>query len=308
LNMLPPSDVVAFVNVRRLIDEAVPKVFANNPAKIAEFNADIDRLKTQTGIDARSFSTIALGLRYQNPSPGITTADTVVIANGTFNAGAILAAGRVASKGKYQEQKYNNATIHVFTLNEHLNVPGLMNMRVRELAVTTLGANTLVIGELSAVRATLDANVTRRSVNADLVNLATRAPNALIGFSANVPPSLSKGVDFNNDELAKIIGSIRKAYGAIGTTANGFDLLAITRTESPSQAQTLSETLTALKQFGGMVVGQLPAETRELAQNALDSLKIGAEGNETTIRFELQQSDINTLMRVLQPKKVAEVR
>lgn len=305
MNMLPPSDVVAFVNVKRLIDEAVPKVFADNPAKIAEFNADIDRLKTQTGIDPRSFSTIAVGMRYLNPSPGITTADTVVIANGTFNAGAIVAAGRLASKGKYQEQKYNNATIHVFTLNEHINVPGLMNMRVRELAVTTLDANTLVIGELAAVRATLDANLTRRSVNADLVNLATRAPNALIGFSANVPPSLSKGIDFNNDELTKIIGSIRKAYGAIGTTANGFDLLAVTRTENPGQAQTLSETLTALKQFGAVVVGQLPAEQSKLAQNALDSMKIGAEGNETSIRFELKQSDITTLMRMLQPKKVA---
>ncbi len=307
LNLLPPSDLVAFVNVKRLINDAAPKVLADNPAKLAEFNAEIDKLKMQTGLDARSFETIAVGLRYQNPSPGVTTADTVLIASGTFNAGALLAAGRIAAKGKYQEQKYNDATIYIFSINDQVNIPGVMKMRVRELAVTTLGTNNLVIGELAAVRATLDADKRRGNENTDLVNLATRTPNALMGFSANVPPSLSKGVNVGNDEISKLVGSIRQAYGAVGTTANGFDLMAIARTENAGQAVSLSETLTALKQFGGMLVGQIPAETRGLAQNALDSLKIGAQGNETSLRFELQQSDITTLMRVLQPK-MAEAR
>lgn len=307
LNLLPPSDLVAFVNVKRLINDAAPKVLADNPAKLAEFNAAIDKLKMQTGLDARSFENIAVGLRYQNPSPGVTTADTVVIVNGTFDAGAMLAAARLIVKGKYQEQKYKDATIYLFSINDVVNIPGVMNMRVKELAVTTLGTNNLVMGELAAVQATLDANKTRSSVNTDLLNLATRTPNALMGFSANVPPSLSKGVSVGNDEISKLIGSIRQAYGAVGTTANGFDLMAIARTENAGQAVSLSETLTALKQFGGMLVGQLPAETREIAQSALDSLKIGAQGNETSIRFELQQADITTLMRVLQPK-VAQAR
>lgn len=306
LNLLPPSDVVAFVNVKRLINEAAPKIFADNPARLAEFNADIDKFRTQTGIDARAFSTIAVGLRYQTPSPGVTTADTVVIAQGTFNAGALLAAGRLAAKGKYQEQKYNDATIYIFSINDQVSVPGLFNMRVRELAATTLNANTLVLGELAAVRATLDANRAPRAANTntDLVNLATRSPNALIGFSANVPPSVSQGVTIGNfDEISKLIGSIRQAYGTIGATAGGFDMMAVARTENAAQAQSLSETLTALKQFGGVIAGQLPAETNKLAMNALESLRIGAQGNETSIRLELQQADITTLMRVLKPKK-----
>jgi len=104
--------------------------------------------------------------------------------------------------------------------------------------------------------------------------------------------------------MSKLIGSIRQAYGAIGTTTNGFDMLAIARTENAGQAQTLSDTLTSLKQFGGVIVGQLPAETSKLAQSALDSLRIGSTGNEASIRLELQQSDITTLMRVLKPKAV----
>jgi hypothetical protein len=308
LNLLPPSDLVAYVNVKRLINEAAPRVLADNPAKLAEFNAGLDRLKVQTGLDARSFENLAVGLRYQNPSPGVTTADTVVIAGGTFNAGALIAAARLAAKGKYQEQKYNDATIYTFSINDQVSIPGVMNMRVKELAVAALGTNNLAIGELTAVRAALDAGKRRGgSANSDLINLSTRTPNALMGFSANVPPSLSKGVSVGNDEISKLIGSIRQAYGAVGTTSTGFDLTAIARTENPGQAVSLSETLNALKQFGGVLVPQLPAETRALAQSALDTLKIGAQGNETSIRLELQQADITQLIRMFQPK-MAEAR
>jgi hypothetical protein len=304
LDLLPPSDLVAFVHVKRLITEAAPKVFGDDPAKLAEFNAEIDAFRTKTGIDARSFDSIAVGMRYQNPAPGVTTADTVVIAQGTFNAGALVAASRLAAKGKYQEQKYKDATIYVFTVNDRVNVPGLMNMKVGELAVTTLDANTLALGELPAVQATLDArNARSAATNADLIKLAQRAPNALMGFSANVPASLSKSINIPNDEISRILGSIRQAYGSVGSTANGFDLLAIARTEKAGDAQNLSDTLTALKQFGGVVAGQLPADQSKLAQNALDTMKISAAGNETLISFELQQSDISTLLRVLKPKK-----
>jgi hypothetical protein len=307
LSLLPPSDFVAFVNVKRLLNEAAPKVLADNPAKLTQFNAEIDKFKTQTGIDARSFETIAVGMRYQHPSPNITTTDTVVIARGTFNSGALLAAARLATQGKYREEKYNGATLYTFKIQDQVKMLGLFNMRVGEVAACALDANTIAIGEPQSVRAALDANRTPTRINNDLVQLAMRAPNALVGFSANVPPTLTATADFGNAEISKIIGSIRQAYGAISTTANGFDLLTVARTEKPDQAQALSETLGALKQFGGMLVTQLPPETGKLAQSALDSLKIAATGNETSISFELRQADISTLMRVLQPK-VAEAR
>jgi len=301
LSLLPRSDFVAFVNVKRLITEAAPKVLADNPAKLAEFNAEIDKFKAQTGIDARMFENIAVGMRYQHPSPRVTTTDTVVIANGSFSAGALLAAARLASKGKYQEQKYSGTTLYVFNVQDHIKMLGLFNMKVGEVAAAVLDANTLAIGEPASVRAALD-NKAQGRVNNDLIQLATRSPNALMGFGANVPPALTASADFGNEEISKIIGSIRQAYGAIGTTADGFDMLAVARTEKAEQAQTLSETLGALKQFGGMMIPQLPAETGQLAQAALDSLKISSAGNETLIRLELKQADISTLMRVLQPK------
>lgn len=302
LNLLPASDVVAFIDVKRLINEAAPKVLADSPAKLAEFNAEIDQLKTRTGIDARSFDHVAVGMRYTHPAAGVTKADTVVIARGSFNTGALLAAGRVASKGKYQEQNYKGTTVYLFDLKgQATTVPGVP-MRISELAAAALDTNTLVIGELAGVRATLDASRGEGRVNNDLVQLASRTPNAILGFSANVPAGLSNGLDINNDEIARIIGTIRQAYGAVGTTQNGFDMMMVARTEKADQARSLSETLTALKQFGGLVVSQLPPDLGKVAQNTLDSLKITAEGTDASIWLEVLQSDIPVLMRAFRPK------
>lgn len=306
LNMLPPSDVVAFVNVKLLLNDALPKALSDNPAKLAEINSQIDKVRTQTGIDARSFENIAVGLSYRHPSPNVTKAEAVVIAHGTFNANVFLAAGRMAAQGKYREEKYNGATLYIFNLSSQMNIEGLFNMKINELAVYSPDANTLVLGEPDAVRAAIDANRTPGRINSDLVQLATRAPSAVLAFSANVPQSLTSSADFGNAEITKIVNSIRQCYGAVSTTANGFGLLVAARTETPEQAHALSDTLTALKQFGAMVIPQLPPDTGKIAQNALDNMKIGSTGNEASLNLEISQADITTLMRAMQPKPKQE--
>ena len=97
LSSLPPSDAVALVNVKRVLDEALPKLLAENPTQMTEVNDELAKFKAQTGLDPRSFDQIALGLQYTYPSEGTTRIKTVALARGTFNAGAIVAAGRLAA-------------------------------------------------------------------------------------------------------------------------------------------------------------------------------------------------------------------
>ena len=104
LASLPQSDAVAQVKMRQLLSEAMPRIFANNPAKLAEVNADIDTFKTRTGLDPRMFEQIAVGVRYTFPAEGVTKAQTIALANGTFSPAAMVAAGRVASNGSYREE------------------------------------------------------------------------------------------------------------------------------------------------------------------------------------------------------------
>jgi hypothetical protein len=262
-------------------------------------NAHLEQLKTRYGLDVRSFEQLAVGLRFQSPREGVTTTDLVAIASGTFNPGALLAAARIAAKGKYQEQKYKNSTIYVFEVNDQVNIPGINGMKVRQLAVAALGANALVFGEPEGVRATLDGSQRRGRINTELIQLALRNPNAVVSFGANIPASATQGKDFGNDEINKNLSSIKQAYGALGLTPTGFDLLAIARTDRAEQARSLGDTLSALKQFGGMFVSQLPPDKGKLAQAALDNLTITTAGNETQLKLALAQAVVDELMRNL---------
>lgn len=301
LTMLPASDAVVTADVRRVLNEALPRALAADAAKLAQINADIDRFKTRTGVDLRSIERMAIGTRFHEVGQA-TRMETVAIARGTFRADIIVAAGRLAAKDKYRTEQHAGKNIYVFTLNEQTKLFGLFSMKLTDVAVSVLDTHTLAIGEISRVREAIDASAGRGRVGADLVQLATRTPNALLGFGANVPPSAMRelgGIGLDSDEISKSVASIRQVYGAIGMSAGGgFDMQAVARTESAQAAQSLNNTITGAKEFISPLVSQfLRNEAKaKLLRNTLDSLKVATAGNELQIRLEVAQSDLTTLV------------
>src|SRR5829696_4922017 len=172
MSSLPESDAVAQVKMKQLLSEAMPRIFAGNPAKLSEVNASIDRFKDRTGLDPRMFQQVALGVRFTYPSEGVTKVQTVAVANGSFSAAAMVAAGRVASNGKYREEKYQDKTIYVFMLEENIKLLGVLNFRIDELAAAPLDGNTLALGDPAGVRGVIDASRSGQRANAELIALA----------------------------------------------------------------------------------------------------------------------------------------
>jgi hypothetical protein len=300
LTMLPASDAVVTADVKRMLNEALPRAFSSDQAQMTKINADIDRFKTRTGVDLRSIERMALGVHFREVGQA-TRMETVAIARGTFRADIIVAAGRLAAKDKYRTEKYAGRNIYVFTLDEQMKLFGLFNMKLTDVAVCVMDTHTLAFGEISRVRDAIDASAGKPRVGADLVGLATRTPNALIGFGANVPAAAMRelgGIGLDSDEISKNIASIRQIYGAIGMTGTGFDMQAVARTENPQAAKSLNDTITGAKEFISPLVGQfLRNEAKaKLVRNTLDSLKVTTAGNELQIRLEVAQSDLTTLV------------
>jgi hypothetical protein len=295
---LPASDAVLAVDLRRLLTEAVPRALAGDAARLASVNADIEQFKARTGIDARAFDTLTAGVRLTNPSPGVTKIDHMVaVARGTFRADVLVAAGRLAAQGKFAEQKHAGKSVYVFSLNDQIKLFGLLKMRVSDLALTVLDANTLAVGEPEAVRATIDAQGGRGRVDADLLNFA-RTPNDLIMFAGNVPPSLLAGIELGTPELNRAVASVRRFNGSIGTTAAGYQMQTTLRTVSATEARDLSATLDALKQVAPMLIS-MSGERGKFAKRAVESLRITTQANEVQLRLELAQGDLAALLRVL---------
>ena len=297
LASLPPSDAVALINVKRVLDEAMPKMLAENPTRLAEVTGELARFKNETGLDVHQFDQIALGFTYNYPRQGITKFSNVVLAHGTFNAGALVAAGRIAGSGKYVEQKYQGKTIYVFTLDRLVRLFGMWDLNVRDLAVTVLDTNTLALGDVEAVRGAIDSTRTRKHANPELIALATRDPNAVIGFGANISPTLLRNLSLNNDTIARELTAVRQVYGTLGMTATDLEVMLTARTVDQYAARNLSDTVEGLKQLGAFFVNRLTPAKSALARTALTNLKVNTTGNELEVRTSVAQSQVTPLIR-----------
>src|ERR1043165_5678131 len=117
---VPKADGVVVVDVNRLLNETLPNVFAGDSAKLAQINSEIDKFKTQTGIDARTFSRAVIASRYTYPSANVTKLEPVAIATGKFNPAVIVSSARSAAQGTAREEKYGGTTITILTMNDQV--------------------------------------------------------------------------------------------------------------------------------------------------------------------------------------------
>jgi hypothetical protein len=317
-SLLPDSDAVVLVDLQKVLEELLPRLFANRPDKMAEINAYVDQIKTKTGIDLRSFQSIAAGARYVPVAGKPTTVKTVVLARGTFNAAGMVAAVRIAANGKMRDVDYHGKKIAVISLADLKtqaataagsvpgNVPGagiatkvlgqLIDGQAGELAMVALDQNTLALGDLERVQSTLDGKRTS-AANAAMIALAQRTPGAIIGLGGNMPADLSKQLDVGIDQISKNLDSIRQAYGAVTYSADSYQLFIGAKTGAPAAAKDLSDSIEGLKIIGGMFIGQIRDENKsKLAQRGLDNLKVTQSGNEVQMQLAVSQSDAAQLV------------
>ena len=296
LATLPPADAVATVKLRRVLDEALPKLLASNPIKLAEAQSHIEQFRNRTGLDPRSFEEMAFGIRYLFPAEGVTRLSTIAIAKGTFSAGALAAAGRIAANGKYQEEHYQGKTIYIFSLDQQVRILGLFDMKIGNLAVSPIDAGTLALGDPQTVRDFIDLKGKSSRANAELIALASREPNAIVGFGANIPAELRKNLSVTNDAIARDLTAVRQVYGAIGLGERDLAVTLAAKTVDEYAARNLAGTVESLKQFGALLVGRLPAAKAALARSALNSMQITSQGNELQIKTSVAQTELAPLM------------
>jgi len=296
-NYVPASDAIAVVDVKRMLNETMPGIFGGDAAKLAQANAEIDKFKTRTGVDLRSVNHLTVATRYGYPSPKTTKLDTVAIAHGSFNPAAVIAAvNQAGANGKMRQMTYHGLTINVINVNDDVKMLGLWNMHVGELAVCVLDQNTIAFGEPSSVRAAIDAGKAGRAP-AELVALATKDQNAVMGFGANVTPELLAQLDLGNDTIAKDVGSIKQAYGSLLSAEGNVALTIVARTDSVAAAKNLGDTVEGVRQLGGIFIMRMTEPRKSLAESALNNLKVTPRGNELEIRTQVTAASLAALVK-----------
>ncbi|HEX8774754.1 MAG TPA: hypothetical protein VF735_14375 [Pyrinomonadaceae bacterium] len=308
LASLPASDMVIFVDTQRLVNDTVPNFLAGDAALLARVNSKIERFQKETGIDARTLESLAIGLRFPSqPSRG--DMKFVTIASGSFVAGDLIEAGFAAAKRKEnigrEEQVYEGKKIFILTSPRDrapaaapADDSSAARTDAHRMAVAELDANTIVVGDLESVRATLNPSLAR--VDQGLVDLATRTPNAFASFAGNIPPGTARGFGIGNSKADKLAASIRQIYGSVSTIGTEAQTFLAARTENAEQAHDLAQAIKGLKLLSKFGVGGhsgMGKTQAEALSKLIDDLSVTSEANQVEIKMNVAQSDIAPLMR-----------
>ena len=315
VSLLPASDGVFVFDSKRFLDDALPKLLSANQPMLNEITTKITEIESRTGIDLRKLDQVAIGLAMKSTTEKGFDCEPVVIAGGDINAGAFIAMAKLASKGKYREEKIGDAAIFVFTIPStpkpappntakttsapaktskiaHVIDQGFKGLAT-EVAVTSLDRNTLAIGCLDRVRETVEA---KSHVSSDITNLLLAKETAVMSFALKTPGGMSKLVPLDNDELGANIDSIQYLSGSLDVAAAGTSLQLMARTAKPEQALALKDLLDALQIMGKIAFGSSKQADKMIYGRLIKNAKLDAHGNDVTLDLLVPQADIDLLV------------
>ena len=305
--LLPTSDMVITLDAQRLFNQALPQVLSANQEMLGEINAHINALKSKTGLDARQFQQVAVGLTTKQISAKDVEFEPFVLARGSFNSGALLAVAKMASNGKYREEKIGSRTVYIFTPKEiaEANRPNTKNSFLskifdkvtknltREVAVTTYDDKTLAFGTPARVR---EAFETKTRIATDILGLVNRNPNAVVSFGGRMPTGMSAFLPFENDELGKNLDSIRQVSGALNIGDGSAALFVTAKTLKDEQAQGLKETMEGLQVLGKAFLGGSKSADKQVYARMVENAKISRSGSEVSFDLQVPQTDIDVII------------
>ena len=308
--LLPASDGVITFDMQRLLNEAVPQILSGKPQTLGDINAKIDEINRKTGLDLRQFEQIAVGVSAKQISTREVDLEPFVLARGKYNAGALIALAKLASKGKYREEKIGNRSIYVFSGKEIIEqnkpqrtksswfdkaIDRMIQGLTKEVAVASYDNNTLAFGSMARVRETFES---KTRVNAEVLSLTNRKPNAMVSFGAKLPNGLSKLINLDNDEFGKTLDSIRQVSGAMEVAGGNTIVSVSAKTLNPDQAQMLHETLEGLQMVGKALLGSSRGADKQVYGRMIDNAKITRNASEVMLDLQVPQNDINILLGV----------
>jgi len=310
VSLLPVSDGVVTLDVKRFFGTALPTILSANQPMLDRILSKINEIKTKTGIDIRQFEYVAAGVTAKQITAKKYELDPVIIARGQINAAALLVAAKLAANGKYREEKIGDKTIYVFAAKEIAarNKPQVAGAKrssmidkmfgrlSQETAVTALDANTIVFGALPLVRQTIGA---RTPISAELTNLLNKNEVSVVSFAAKMPVGMSAFLPLDNDELGKNVDSIRYVFGNVNVAGENTSVHMTARTLQNAQAQGLFETLEGLQILGKAFLGGSRSVDKQVYARLIENARFSVNANDVMLDLQVPQRDIDVLIGIL---------
>jgi len=307
LASLPEADGLIYVNLQRILNEALPKFL---PAKdLEDMRKGFEEAKKTPGIDPAKIDYLVIAVRFKKPTDNLDfqAPEFMVVSSGDFSADSLLALARTASQGKLRDEKYGNRMMGLMTIEpiakESEKTPLLKSFT--EVGIVALNANTIATGSPGYLRAAIDAADGKGRVSTEALNALVRDPNALISFAGSPWHSFAKSFGMLGTETtpraARWDMKMGDVYAALTMDDKNFMIRGETNADNPDTAKIVAKLYSALLQYA---ITSIPDPG---SQSLLKALNITAEGDEVLLRADFPQQMVMDLIQKQMKPKQAEV-
>lgn len=305
--LLPQSDGVSAVDLKRLMNEALPQILSADKAKFDKLMAVVEDVKAKTGLDLMQFDHFAGGVKTTKDAAGKFQFEPVMLARGSYNASALVAIAKLVSKGKYREEKVGSRTIYIFSSKEILDdnkpkakgnvfdslIDKMIGSLTNEIAVTSYDQKTVAFGSTARVREMIEG---KSRIDGQLLDLVFRSQTAVISFGAIMPKGMSSYLELDNPQIDKNIDAIKQIYGAMDVDQTGTLVKLTAKTNSENSAEELSSFLEGSALVFGGILGAAKGDDKQVYSRMLKNAKITRQGSEVMLDLKVPQSDIDVIL------------
>lgn len=312
VTMLPASDAIMTFDVSRGFSEAFPFILSSKPDMLNKWMDKLGEFEQKSGIQLRSFDMVVAGMTVKQTGKGKYDMAPVMIARGSGNSSAVIAAAKEAAGGKYREESISGKTIYVFSFKEYAQkraddaaakdpenkgmIDKALGLASSEMAVMAIDANTVAAGIPDRVREMAEG---RSKVGKDVVDLLNKKPFGVMNFAAKVPTGMSDFLPLDNDELGSSIDAIQTAFGSMDIVGGEMQMGMTARTKQPAQAEQLYDTMEVMQSFGKMALGSSKRADQQLYARLIERVKLARNGSDVSFDISVPQTDIDQLMAIL---------
>ena len=306
LSALPEADVVIYVSPQRILNEAAPRVVA--PAEITKMRAAFADVKKAIGVDPAAIEYLVIAVRFHKPASDLSFVgpDVMAVVGGDFSSDSLMTLGQLYLQDKVRVEKYGSKSISVGTVDP-IAAEAAKNPIFKtyvEIGAVPLSANSFAIGNLSYIKAAVDAAEGTGRINPVAVQSLLRDPNALIAATGAPLPALVKSIGLLGLETTSRESSCNTDFGnfyaAVTMTGTNFSLRGAMHADNPDTAKIIHNLLSGLMKQGASAV------PNQGAQTIMQSLKMEPRDSEIVIEADIPEKVVADFIRSSAPKAEAK--
>lgn len=304
LAALPEADTLIYINPRRILTVAAPKVM---PARdLANMRSAFEDLKKDVGIDPSSLDYVVIAMRFNKPAADLSFAppEIIAIASGDFSADSVMTAARLAMQEEARDEKYGTRTLAITKIDPVAEMadknPLLKSFS--EIGFGPLNTNTLVIGNISYVKAAMDAADGTGRIASNAIASLVRDPDALLSAAGSPLTAFAKSFGLLGTQASPRDPGCETGfgnfYGAITMDGANFNFRGAMNADNPDTAKIINNLLSGLLQ---QAIASMPDKS---TQNVLTGLKLAATENEVVMSASVPETVIADLIKEQSKPKV----